>query len=323
MKLEKIRAAKEQYARGENVIKFLRQEDEQNSINDIAISYDLQAGSYVKHYYANQVFKQQYNGELVNIIKQMGTVHSLLEVGVGEATTLKDVCLGLGTPPQVMGFDISWSRLKFGEQFLLEHSLPEVQLFLADLFNIPLPDDSVDVVYTSHSLEPNGGREREALTELYRVTKKYLVLLEPAFDLAGAAARTRMTKNGYVTRLMETITDLKYSVQRHELFKYSVNELNPTGLTIIKKDASTENATEPILHCPITYTPLKKVNSSLLYSTNSSLAYPIVQNIPCLRRENAVLATHLETDFQSFIQKNKKALWSKSQRLFRSVAAIF
>jgi ubiquinone/menaquinone biosynthesis C-methylase UbiE len=35
----------------------------------------------------------------------------------------------------------------------------QADLVVADLFHIPFADNSVDVVYTSHSLEPNGGRE--------------------------------------------------------------------------------------------------------------------------------------------------------------------
>lgn len=50
---------------------------------------------------------------------------------------------------------------------------------------MPLKDNSIDIVYTSHSIEPNGGREEEALEELYRVANKYLILLEPDYELAN------------------------------------------------------------------------------------------------------------------------------------------
>ena len=32
--------------------------------------------------------------------------------------------------------------------------------------NIPLLDDSVDIVFTSHAIEPNRGREKQILKEL-------------------------------------------------------------------------------------------------------------------------------------------------------------
>ena len=70
-------------------------------------------------------------------------------------------------------------------------------------------DNAIDVVYTSHSIEPNGGREEEALLELYRIAKKYVVLLEPCYEKASSAARKRMEKHNYITNLFDTVNKLK------------------------------------------------------------------------------------------------------------------
>lgn len=116
-------------------------------------------------------------------------------------------------------------------------------------------DNSIDLVYTSHSIEPNGGREEEALRELYRITKKYLVLLEPSYEFADTECRKRMKKNGYVTKLYSTAKRLGYKIVEHRLFDYSRNRLNPTGLMIIEKEAANEGKCN--LVCPISHTELK------------------------------------------------------------------
>ena len=67
-------------------------------------------------------------------------------------------------------------------------------LFVGDLFNAPIEDSSFDVVYTSHSLEPNGGFERKALIELHRITRKYLVLFEPIYELGSSKSKVFMEK---------------------------------------------------------------------------------------------------------------------------------
>ena len=72
------------------------------------------------------------------------------------------------------------------------------RFFVGNMFHIPFADNSIDIVYTSHSMEPNGGREKEAMAELYRVAGKYLVLLEPSYELATDDGKQRMDRLGYV-----------------------------------------------------------------------------------------------------------------------------
>ena len=40
------------------------------------------------------------------------------------------------------------------------------------MFNIPLPDNSIDLITTFQSLEPNGNHEEQLIKELFRVSKK-------------------------------------------------------------------------------------------------------------------------------------------------------
>jgi ubiquinone/menaquinone biosynthesis C-methylase UbiE len=40
-----------------------------------------------------------------------------------------------------------------------------------NIFSLPFLHNSIDIVYTSHSIEPNGGKENLLLKELYRVAR--------------------------------------------------------------------------------------------------------------------------------------------------------
>ncbi len=305
-KFKQLKKIKEVYDGGGNIIQYLKSigKDDANSIEDILISYDFQSGSYIKHYSENPAYNDNYCKAIANIINGIDHVHSLMEVGVGEATTLSTLVKHLqNRPAAILGFDISWSRLKFAKALLDDRGVNHVNLFTANLFEIPLLDNSIDVVYTSHSIEPNGGREEEALKELYRVTKKYLVLLEPSYEFASDEAKARMEKHRYVTQLYTMAKKLGYKIIEHRLFDYSANPLNPTGLMIIEKNAAGANT--PDLVCPISHSALEKHNDCLLYSKESFLAYPIIDGIPCLIKENSILATHLLTDYAAFKSANK------------------
>ena len=95
---------------------------------------------------------------------------------------------------------------------------------------------------------------------------------------------------------------LDYKIIEHRLFDYSFNPLNPTGLIIIEKNAKSSNNSN--LVCPISHTELMTYTDSLLYSKESFLAYPVLDKIPCLLKENSILATHLLTDYNEYKTAN-------------------
>lgn len=235
------------------------------------------------------MFKKKYCSYLASIIENLGKYSSILEVGIGEGTTLAPLLLSLKKQPnKCYGFDISWSRIKYAKKFLKELNLNNVELFTGDLFCTPFKDNSIDIVYTSHSIEPNGGKEKEALIELYRITNKYLILLEPSYEFADEKSRKIMVSNGYITKLYSTAKELGYDVIAHRLFEISANPLNPTGIIIIRKGLDSQ-ILDPLC-CPITKTSILKKDNAY-FSKESLIAYPIIDEIPCLLPQNAVVAT--------------------------------
>lgn len=286
---------KKAYERGENIIQLLKRDGDHssNNIEDILVSYDLQAGSYTANFRKKVDYVKSYASAIEKVItKYAPQFDSIMEAGMGEATTLANVLKSFKTiPGRSFGFDISWSRVKYGNLFLKELGIPNCQTFVGDLFNIPLGDNSVDIVYTSHSIEPNGGREKETLKELYRVASRYLILLEPCYELGSPEAKKRMEDHGYITALQQSIQELGYNVKEFRLFDIYSNPLNPTGLTVISKEDKTSSPAPGPFACPWTKTGLVKLKGAY-YSHQSLLAYPVIDDIPCLLKTNAVVATH-------------------------------
>ena len=160
------------------------------------------------------------------------------------------------------------------------------------MFKLPLKDESIDIMYTVHSVEPNGRHEREILSELYRVTNEYLILLEPAYEFANNRAKQRMIEHGYVTELYSAAKDLGLKILTWELYdKNAVDALNPTGIMIIEKSAHAHEVAP--LCCPVTKTSLKKIGNAY-FSPESLLAYPILDDVPCLAEDYAIVATKMD-----------------------------
>ena len=283
---------KEIYDEGGNIIEYLKnhKNSSQNTIEDILISYDFQSGTYIDYVEKNPKYISDYTTAIANIINNIETPKSILEVGVGECTTLANViCKIQNKNIQFLGFDISWSRIHYGIKYLTSKS-SNAKLFVGDLFNIPLASCSIDLVYTSHSIEPNGGREKEAILELFRITKKYLILLEPTNEFANEQGKERMIKNGYIQNLKTIILELGMDLIQYRKFEVYANELNPTGLYVIKKknDENIQNNIE--FCCPISKSPLREFEDHF-FSEESLLSYPKINKIPCLCESYGVLTT--------------------------------
>lgn len=297
--LQQIKAT---YDNGENIIKFLKKMDgrEVNSIEDIMISYDFQAGTYYNNYCRMQSMYKDYHSRISEVIKDLAWKGcSIMEPGVGEATTLAPVVKYVGEHmfEKAFGFDISWSRIQYAKKFVGEMLLDDskVNLFVGDLLAMPIKDNSVDIVYTAHAIEPNGGKEEEILKELYRVTSTYLVLFEPAYELADEKSRQRMIENGYVTNLYETAVKLGYQIEKYELLGVSLNPNNPTGVMVIKKEKQQEIQTE--IFCDPVSKESIEFRENVAFCESSMLAYPILEGVPMLTEENAIVATKYKEFF--------------------------
>lgn len=297
-----LRGMKQAYENNENCMEYARRAHGLAGNVAVAteISYDLQSGSYVKYALAKEAITQEWCSHLAALVApHLPPNGTVMEVGVGEATTLAGVLAALPTRPrQAAGFDISWSRCAHGRQWLKSNN-QDACLFVADLFHIPLADSSVDVVYTSHSIEPNGGREEEALRELLRVARCAVVLVEPIYELASPEGQARMVQHGFVRGLKKTAETLDCTVEDYRLLGPlgRVNPLNPSGVIVMKKTAQSNRALDSgaiAWRCPLTHAKLEPTGDAM-FSPDTGVAYTSLDGIPLLSRNNAVIASSLNS----------------------------
>ena len=289
---------KSAFGRGDNISQLLRQQRDaaSNTEEIIEIAYDLQAGSYIDALKdeAFRELKQRYSQTIAREITSLCPTGSAIEVGVGECTTMAEV-MSSTNYNTFHGFDISWSRVATGREWLSQVGHTGI-LSVASIFNAPYTDDSFDIVYTSHSIEPNGGSEAALLTELLRITARYVVLIEPGYEFANPEAKLRMERLGYVRGLADTAMELGMNVVRNEPFEISINQSNPSAITVIEKAKEGIAGGTPEFACP-NYGDRLTDYGDALYSSNSLMAYPKIGAIPCLRKSDGVVASRF-LDFE-------------------------
>lgn len=290
------------YKDGKNVMEFARDNFNskgENSIFSILLSYDLQSGSYnrlVNNDQKKSNFYTKWGKQLAEILlKFSDTNSSFLEVGCGECTSMKSILSHFDKgKSQFYGFDLSWSRIYEGRDYLPNDS--NVELFVADLFSIPFADNSIDIVYTSHSLEPNGGREKDAIEELLRVSKNKVILFEPIYELSSSEQKKRMEFHGYVKNLKSIAEKFETNILLYELLPIISNPMNASGVIVIEKKNNKEKEQKfeknILWQCPITDSLLTKQENYFI-NNEVGLAYPILKEIPLLQKEHVIIASKL------------------------------
>jgi ubiquinone/menaquinone biosynthesis C-methylase UbiE len=304
MRYADLQPALDAWSKGENIMSALRQcrGASRNTDEIVEISYDLQAGTYTNYVQENIEYWHNYTRELSTILAPLvSDGASALDVGTGELTTLAGVApLALKRCGVILACDISFSRIHHGLDFAARHVGPDtfsrVEAFVGSMFELPLADSSVDVVWTSHAIEPNGGREAEAVAEILRVARQWAVLFEPSFEENTAEGRDRMARLGYVRDLPGAVARAGGQIVDRIAIRNVANPLNPTLALICRPrtDATGMQGQAGDLKwsCPATRRPLEK-RSGYFYSPSSFLSYPIFERIPLLRPEHGIISSIL------------------------------
>lgn len=282
-----IAKLKSLFQNNQNIIQYIKSNTNMDIEEAILHSYDLQAGSYISALVNTEVkmLKKHIGIKLADLLKKLN-INCVCEVGVGEATTLCHVLSSIQIKEK-FAFDISMSRLLYGQKYLKANNI-EVNLFCAELLHIPFADNAIECVYSYHSLEPNGGKEQLLLNELLRITQKYLILIEPDYDLFSEEQKNRMDQHNYSKHLHNHLTEMGANIICYEPWELDSNPLNKASLIIVEKN----HAAHDIDYVsPVSHKPLIPVEEGLFCKEDGFL-FPIVKNIPVLLRKNAILISH-------------------------------
>ena len=157
------------------------------------------------------------------------------------------------------------------------------------MFNIPLEDNAIDLVYTVHAIEPNTTTAEEIIKELYRVTRKYLVLIEPSYELGNDATKENIDKHKYIKNLEGIVKGLGYKIVKYNLMPVTDCK-NQAAMMIIEKNQDVESNVNVEYACP-------SCKSKLVFHKNNYfcekcfLLYPVIGELPILKKDSGILYT--------------------------------
>ena len=312
-----LKLLREKYLEGKNISLYIKEHKElfnkQNiSQSDaIALSYDLQSGTYLEEYLQNESFFKNRHEYIVDAINDVNIFNDLknrnspitiCDMGTGEATNFQEIIeqskFKYDIDLDSYAMDISLSRLSVAKKFIASRKTKIIppKLFLGNLTSIPLLENSINIVCTSGAIESNKGLEAQIVDEITRVCSDYLVIVEPIYETASEQQRARMDKYNYITKLkteienhsqLDLIKEILIPLELH------LNPLNQGSLLIARKKTSknfTNYCSEEKFACPIGRDKLLNYDNYLL--SKSGACYPIIENIPILLAKSMIPFYH-------------------------------
>ena len=287
--IEQFVELRKSYERGENLTRIIAAWGIPIDFEVISFIYELQSGTYTKFATENSKFLDLRCEEIASIIRPYLSVDSiLLDCGTGEATTflpiLKKLMINKG-----FGIDSSISRLTYAKSNASISGI-ELNLAVANIAKLPCPNKSVDAVLTIHALEPNGGEEVRLLTELGRVAREFLFLVEPDFQRAHEVQKERMKSLNYIRNLEQTIDACGFQLLEKIPIINNLNLDNEASMFVVdcstgEKLTSQDNPKTKLGWVdPLFYEQLTEYEGGL--TNHFGLWYPVIRGIPLLRESD-------------------------------------
>ncbi len=272
--------------------------------------YDDIAGQYIKeNYYIHKMRYSVVNGEVKNIssvdnmreirleIRSILSKHhfkNVLEVGVGELTTLSDIHEYFGPDIECYGVDLSLNRIKHGLKEFEKRHKKQPHVAKANAMTLPFADNSFDLVITRHTLEQMPSIYKSALQEILRVARKHVFMFEPSYELGGFAQKLKMINNDYVKGIPDYLSaQQNVKLEPEFLMMNSANPLNHTAcyqVTVQNPDEELSGKQEFV--CPITKLKLEKRVDNY-YSASAKRAFPVIDGIPVFDPQYSIVVTEV------------------------------
>lgn len=188
---------------------------------------------------------KDYHSECLSKIIIKTKSKSILDAGAGEFTQfylLKKKLINRNYKlHKDAGLDLSFNRLYKGKKFLKQNKLKIDYVIQADASKIPFNDSSFDLIYTCHCLEQIPKLFIKSVQEMVRVSKKFVILIEPSYELSNNTTKKRIFVKNYVRITDKVLSEIK-GVSNIFRKKLPIREyLNGAEMVIIEKSIKFNN----------------------------------------------------------------------------------
>lgn len=159
-----------------------------------------------------------------------------MEIGAGELTNICEILKKNKNInfEHVLALDLSLPRLICGNNLLNKNSIYIDYCINSNAENIPLGENSIDLLFTVHCLEQVPYIARNIIKEMIRVANKYVVLIEPSYEFGTEVTRNRIFHKDYIRINQNMFKDLDAEIIYREKNRLS-SYISSSEIIILKK----------------------------------------------------------------------------------------
>ena len=231
---------------------------------------------------------EKYYSKILYNFYEYENFKSVLEVGAGELTIIAELMNRIGDKNSSIlkgALDISFQRLLEGKKLVESKNLNFDYIVRGDASKLPFLDNSFEVIYTSHCLEQVPNLFDKIVSECIRVSKKYVIFIEPSYEYGSTVTKDHIFRKGYPKIKNKLFKEDKYRIILREPMPVR-SLVNGTEIIILKKnDDQIFHNNNNLLCCPKSKNLLQK-NGDKLICKKQQIFYPIKFGIPLLESDD-------------------------------------
>lgn len=260
------------------------------SLKNVEKKYDQIAGEYIERYlsqednnfpcdfgFGKKIFKvkgypKKFSSSFLLNILEVTESNSFMEIGAGELTNIFEILKKNKKInfENVLALDISLPRLIVGNNLLKKNLIYIDHCINSNAENIPLGDNSIDLLFTVHCLEQVPHIAKNIIREMIRVANNYVVLIEPSYELGSEVTRNRIFKKDYIKLNKDIFKGLDAEIIYREKNRLS-SYISTSEIVILKKKKRKNTPKKFKLVCPTCKKELNLINKNLVCNEENKI----------------------------------------------------
>jgi ubiquinone/menaquinone biosynthesis C-methylase UbiE len=181
-----------------------------------------------------QFFRGEFIQQMIAFLRK-AKFETILEVGSGASINLYYLSRRF-SKVECIGLDFAQNRIREAKTYWDNKGI-RLSYIHASTLHLPLRERSMDVVFSSQCLEQIAQDNEcgQAMDEMYRVSRRQVILLEPSYELGNLAQKFYIELRGYSKHILST-AKRRCTTAGYSLLETTSNALNPTMIVLINKN---------------------------------------------------------------------------------------